>query len=134
MERFTSFEGNTGPYILYTIVRIKSLFAKSKELGYVVDMDTPFKPSQSQSETDVMLSLCKWQDTVYTAYEEQAPHKICQFIYELSDAFNKFYHENRIVNNEDEGTRNSYIKLSCLVGNILETATGLLGIETPERM
>lgn len=134
MERFTSFEGNTGPYILYTIVRIKSLFAKSKELGYVVDMDTPFKPSQSQSETDVMLSLCKWQDTVYTAYEEQAPHKICQFIYELSDAFNKFYHENRIVNNEDEGTRNSYIKLSCLVGNILETATGLLGIEAPERM
>ena len=134
MERFTSFEGNTGPYIFYTIVRIKSLLAKVKEKGIVIDEDAPLEPAHSQSETDVMLSLCKWQDTVYAAYNEQAPHKICQFIYELSDAFNKFYHENRIVNNEDAKVRNSYIKLSRLAGDILGTATGLLGLEAPERM
>lgn len=134
MERFTSFEGNTGPYIFYTIVRVKSLLAKVKEKQIVIDETAPLEPSHSQSETDVMLSLCKWQDTVYLAYEEQAPHKICQFIYELSDAFNKFYHENRIVNNEDAKIRNSYIKLSRLVGDILVTATGLLGLEAPERM
>ena len=94
----------------------------------------PIAPSCSQTGTDVMLSLCKWSDTVHAAYEELAPHKICQFVYELSDAFNKFYHENRIVNNEDATLRNSYIKLSRLVGNVLETATNLLGLEAPERM
>ena len=134
MERFTSFEGNTGPYIFYTIVRIKSLLSKVQENGIVIDENVPLEPSHSQSETDVMLSLCKWQDTVYAAYNEQAPHKICQFIYELSDSFNKFYHENRIVNNEDEKVRNSYIKLSRLVGDVLETATGLLGLQAPDRM
>lgn len=134
MERFTSFEGNTGPYIFYTIVRIKSLLSKVQENGIVIDENAPLEPSHSQSETDVMLSLCKWQDTVYAAYNEQAPHKICQFIYELSDSFNKFYHENRIVNNEDEKVRNSYIKLSRLVGDVLGTATGLLGLQAPDRM
>lgn len=134
MERFISFEGNTGPYILYTIVRIKSLLAKVQREGIVIDEAMPIAPSCSQTETDVMLSLCKWQDTVNTAYEELAPHKICQFVYELSDAFNKFYHENRIVNNEDEKLRGSYIKLSKLVGDVLETAVRLLGLEAPERM
>lgn len=134
MERFISFEGNTGPYILYTIVRIKSLLAKVKKENILIDENMPIAPSCSQTGTDVMLSLCKWSDTVHAAYEELAPHKICQFVYELSDAFNKFYHENRIVNNEDATLRNSYIKLSRLVGNVLETATNLLGLEAPERM
>ena len=65
---------------------------------------------------------------------EQAPHKICQFVYELSDAFNKFYHENKIVTNEDEAVRSSHIQLSSLVGNVLETAIDLLGLEAPEKM
>lgn len=134
MERFISFEGNTGPYILYTIVRIKSLLAKVKKESIAINEDMPIAPSCSQTGTDVMLSLCKWQDTVHSAYEELAPHKICQFVYELSDAFNKFYHENRIVNNEDKDLRNSYIKLSRLVGDVLETAVRLLGLEAPERM
>ncbi len=134
MERFISFEGNTGPYILYTIVRIKSLLAKVQKEGIIINEDMPITPSCSQTETDVMLSLCKWQETVNAAYEELAPHKICQFVYELSDAFNKFYHENRIVNNEDVKRRDSYIKLSRLVGDVLETAVRLLGLEAPERM
>lgn len=134
MERFTAFEGNTGPYILYTAVRIKSLFAKIKEKGIVLDGNTKILPPHSKGETDVMLALCKWQGTVYAAYEEQAPHKICQFVYELSDAFNKFYHENRIVNNEDTRLRDSYINLSRLTGDILVTALGLLGLKAPDRM
>lgn len=134
VERFTSFEGNTGPYILYTIVRIKSLSGKVAENQIVIDEKTPILPAHSKSETDVMLALSKWAETVMAAYEEQAPHKICQFIYELSDAFNKFYHENKIVTNEDSKVRESYIKLSRLVGNVLETAINLLGLEAPERM
>lgn len=134
MERFTSFEGNTGPYILYTIVRIKSLLAKVAENGIQIEEETPILPSHNKSETDVMLALSKWSETVTAAYEEQAPHKICQFIYELSDAFNKFYHENKIVTNEDAEARESFIKLSSFVGQILETAIDLLGLEAPERM
>ena len=134
VERFTSFEGNTGPYILYTIVRTKSLLAKVKAGNIEIDDSKPIMPSDNKSETDVMLALSKWHETVNAAFAEQAPHKICQFIYELSDTFNKFYHENKIVTNEDEAVRESYIKLSTLVGNVLETAVDLLGLEAPERM
>ena len=134
VDRFTSFEGNTGPYILYTIVRIKSLLANVKELGISISEDKGIAPADNKSETDVMLSLSKWSETVTAAYEEQAPHKICQYIYELSDVFNKFYHENKIVTNEDEAVRESYIKLSSFVGKVLEQAIDLLGLEAPERM
>lgn len=134
VERFTSFEGNTGPYIMYTIVRIKSLLAKVKANGINIDEQSAILPADNKSVTDVMLSMSKWEEVVQAAYEEQAPHKICQFVYELSDAFNKFYHENKIVTNPDEKTRESFVKLSALVGEILETAVSLLGLEAPDRM
>lgn len=134
VERFTSFEGNTGPYILYTIVRTKSLLAKVKAQNIAIDENSAIEPADSKSETDVMLALTKWSETVNAAFEEHAPHKICQFVYELSDTFNKFYHENKIVTNENEKQRESYIKLSALVGKVLETAIDLLGLEAPERM
>lgn len=134
VDRFTSFDGNTGPYILYTIVRTKSLLAKVKAQNITVDEKSAIEPADSKSETDVMLALTKWSETVNAAFEEHAPHKICQFVYELSDTFNKFYHENKIVTNENEKQRDSYIKLSALVGKVLETAIDLLGLEAPERM
>ena len=134
VDRFTSFERNTGPYILYTIVRTKSLLAKVKAQNITVDEKSAIEPADSKSETDVMLALTKWSETVNAAFEEHAPHKICQFVYELSDTFNKFYHENKIVTNENEKQRDSYIKLSALVGKVLETAIDLLGLEAPERM
>ena len=134
VERFTSFEGNTGPYILYTIVRIKSLMNKVAAQGIHVPENTPILPADSKSQTDLMLSLSKWAETVEVAFAEQAPHKICQFVYELSDAFNKFYHDNKIVTNEDEKTRESYIQLSRLVGKVLEQGVDLLGLSAPEKM
>lgn len=134
VDRFTSFEGNTGPYILYTIVRIKSLMNKVKAQGIEVKGEEVILPSQSKSQTDVMLAVSKWAETIEAAFNEQAPHKICQFIYELSDAFNKFYHENKIVTNEDEKVRASYIALSRFVGNVLEQGINLLGLEAPDKM
>lgn len=134
VDRFTSFEGNTGPYILYTIVRIKSLMNKVKAQGIEVRGEEAILPSQSKSQTDVMLAVSKWAETIEAAFNEQAPHKICQFIYELSDAFNKFYHENKIVTNEDEKVRASYIALSRFVGNVLEQGINLLGLEAPDKM
>ena len=134
VDRFTSFEGNTGPYILYTIVRIKSLMNKVKAQGIEVNGEEAILPSQSKSQTDVMLAVSKWAETIEAAFNEQAPHKICQFIYELSDAFNKFYQENKIVTNEDEKVRASYIALSRFVGNVLEQGINLLGLEAPDKM
>lgn len=134
MERFISFEGNTGPYILYTIVRIKSLLRKLKEQGIEMKENQTILPAAEQTQTDVMLALAKWGEVVETAFSEQAPHKICQFVYELSDAFNKFYHENKIVTNEEETVRASHTALSMQVLRILECAIGLLGLESPERM
>ena len=137
IERFASFEGNTGPYILYTIVRIKSLLAKySQNGGSVTEKGEAEKlmTPDSRSEINLYLTLAKFGDMMEAAYNEKAPHKICQFIYELSDAFNKFYHENKIVTNEDEKVRASYIALSRFVGNVLEQGINLLGLEAPDKM
>lgn len=134
VERFTSFEGNTGPYILYTIVRTKSLMAKLQVNDIRVAEDAKILPAQNKTVTDVMLALSKWSDTVSAAYQEQAPHKICQFVYELCDAYNKFYHENKILANENVAERDSWIALSRLVGKVLEQAIDLLGLEAPDRM
>ncbi len=134
VDRFISFEGNTGPYILYTIVRTKSLLGKAAQNGMEIDRSASILPSSSAAQTDVMLALSRWAETVQTAYEELAPHKICQFVYELSDAFNKFYHETKILTAEDPANRASYIRLCSLVGEVLETAMDLLGLEAPDRM
>lgn len=134
MDRFTSFEGNTGPYIMYTVVRIKSLLKKAQERGIELSDEAEILPAQNKTVTDVMLALTKWNETVQTAYDELAPHKICQFVYELCDVYNKFYHENKVLANEEEDVRESWLKLSRLTGSVLEMAVGLLGLEAPDRM
>lgn len=137
IERFASFEGNTGPYILYTIVRIKSLLAKySQNGGSVSEKGEAGKLMipNSQSEINLYLTLAKFGDMMEAAYKEKAPHKICQFIYELSENFNHFYHENSILANEDEERKASYIQLLILVKNVLEQCVDLLGFQAPEKM
>ena len=137
IERFASFEGNTGPYILYTIVRIKSLLAKySQNGGGVTEKGEAEKlmTPDSRSETNLYLTLAKFGDMMQAAYKEKAPHKICQFIYELSENFNHFYHENSILANENEEQKASYIQLLILVKNVLEQCIDLLGFRAPEKM
>ena len=137
IERFASFEGNTGPYILYTIVRIKSLLAKySRNGGSVTEKGEADKlmTPDSQSEINLYLTLAKFGDMMEAAYSEKAPHKICQFIYELSENFNHFYHENSILANENEEQKASYIQLLILVKNVLEQCIDLLGFRSPEKM
>lgn len=137
IERFTSFEGNTGPYILYTIVRIKSLLAKYQQEGKPLEEkgqpELLQKPC-NDSETALYLTLAKFADTMEAAYADKAPHKICQFIYELSESFNAFYHGNRILGNEDASKKASYIQLIILVRDLLEQCIELLGFSAPERM
>lgn len=134
LDRFTSFEGNTGPYILYTIVRIKSILSKYEaEIGQV-PTGCQMKEVASDSERALMLELVKYNELIYQAYEDKAPHKICQYIYELSNAFSRFYHDTKIISETDKEKRESWITLISLTKNILSQCIDLLGLEAPERM
>ncbi len=132
-DKFTSFEGNTGPYILYTIVRIKSILSKYRENGGSVEEGHILAPSGA-GEKNLMMELVKFNGTIEQAYEELAPHKICAFIYDLANAFNRFYHETRILGEEDAARQTSWIELLDLTRKVLETGIDLLGFSAPERM
>jgi arginyl-tRNA synthetase len=130
IDRFISFEGNTGPYILYTIVRIKSIIAKyGKDFS---EFEIPV-PTQ-ESEKSLELELAKFNSAIRGAYEETAPHRICAYIYDLANAFNHFYHETRILAMEDEKKKGEYIRLLSLTKDVLVTCTDILGFDVPERM
>ena len=133
IDRFASFEGNTGPYILYTIVRIKSILAKYKENGGSSE-NINILPAKEASEKTLALSLIKFSDVIESAYKDNAPHRICQYIYEVSNEFNGFYHNTKILAEENEEQKKGYIALITLTKNILETCTDLLGIKCPDRM
>ena len=133
VERFISFEGNTGPYNLYTIVRIKSILAKYAESGKDAAKCKMKKP-QTQSEKALMLEVAKFNNVIETAFEELAPHKICAYIYDLSNAFNRFYHETKIVSEENEDRKAGFIALLLITKRALEACIDMLGFEAPERM
>ncbi|MBD5491211.1 MAG: arginine--tRNA ligase [Lachnospiraceae bacterium] len=133
MDRFTSFEGDTGPYILYTIVRIKSILNKYTEQGRGLT-DLVIGEPVNDSEKSLMLELAKYNTTMEAACEEAAPHKICAYIYDLANAFNHFYHETKILTEEDEQKKESWIALLTLTRDVLEVCIDLLGFSAPERM
>ena len=133
VERFISFEGNTGPYNLYTIVRIKSILAKYAESGKDAAKCKMKKP-QTQSEKALMLEVAKFNNVIETAFEELAPHKICAYIYDLSNAFNRFYHETKILSEENEDRKAGFIALLLITKRALEACIDMLGFEAPERM
>jgi arginyl-tRNA synthetase len=135
IDRFTSFEGDTGPYILYTIVRIKSILAKYTENGGNVEsVINDIKAPINDSEKQLMLQLSKFNASIEAAYEETAPHKVCAYIYDLANAFNHFYHETKIVTEEDESRKAGWIALLALTRDVLETSIDLLGFSAPDRM
>ena len=133
IERFTSFEGNTGPYILYTIVRMKSILKKYQESRELPE-HAAILPPHSDSEKSLMLELGKFNGMMESAFEEKAPHKVCAYIYDLANAFNHFYHETKIMAEPDEMIQAGYIKLLELTKKALEICIDVLGFEAPERM
>ena len=135
IDRFTSFEGNTGPYILYTIVRIKSILSKYEAMGKdVSECSSVIKAADSENEKNLMLVLSRFNAVMENAFEETAPHKICAYIYELANAFNGFYHGTKILSEENEEIQKSYIAVLCLTKSILETCIDVLGFSAPDRM
>ena len=133
VDRFTSFEGNTGPYILYTIVRIKSILAKYKETnGDLTDLK--LLDPISKIEKDLMLEVGKFNEMIQNVSQENAPHKICAYIYDLANTFNRFYHETKILSEEEAARKKSYLALLDVTRRVLECCIDLLGFEAPERM
>ena len=133
VDRFTSFEGNTGPYILYTIVRIKSILNRYVEAGGNLEAGE-LLPASNGSEKNLMLQLSGFGSMIESVFEEKAPHKICAYIYEVSNAFNSFYHETKILSEENQAQKESYIRLLQLTKRVLETSIDLLGFEAPDKM
>ena len=133
VDRFTSFEGNTGPYILYTIVRIKSILNKYQASGASLE-GLKMGAAVNESQKALMLELTKYNEVMENAFNELAPHKICAYIYDLANAFNHFYHETKILSEENEETKKNYIALLVLAKEVLEACIDVLGFEAPERM
>ena len=130
LDRFASFEGNTGPYILYTIVRIKSILAKYDGDAAAAKLLAP----TSQEQKDLMLVLSRLQDSLLAAYRDSLPNVICAYIYELAGAANKFYHDVRIISEPDPAQKASYVALMTLTRRALETCIDLLGFSAPDKM
>ncbi len=129
MDRFAAFEGNTGPYLLYTIVRVKSILNR-----YGKPVENTIRPASSKEEKNLMLVLSRFAEQLTTAYRQSAPHLICAYLYELSGAVNKFYHETKILAEPDEGKQAGYVALMALAKDVLEEGIHLLGFTAPEKM
>ena len=133
MEKFTSFEGDTGPYVLYTIVRIKSILAKFAEQGGDVSA-TKLNIVQSDAEKALVMQLLQFNSMMEGAATELAPHRVCGYVYELANDFNRFYHETKIITEEDETKKAGWIALLSLTKNVMLDCISVLGFEAPEKM
>lgn len=130
LERFSAFEGNTGPYLLYTIVRIKSILSRyGKDAGAL-----SVAPADSAEAKALQLTLAQMPDQLAVAYRDSTPTAICAYAYELAGAVNKFYHETRILSEPDEEKQRGYVALILLAKRALEECIDLLGFSAPDRM
>lgn len=137
-ERFTAFEGDTGPYLLYTMVRIKSILSRFKENGgdmsAVSSADIIYAANACAAGKDVLKDITGFSRMIDQAFEERAPHRVCAFAYKLANDFNSFYHEVKILAEEDDAKKNAYIALLKGVLKLFETCIELLGFECPDKM
>ena len=143
IDKFASFEGNTGPYILYTMVRIKSILAKLKERH--PEIAAAFSSGTTTSGTacrfaafttasDLALTLTRFSHTLGEALKKDAPSIICSYVYEISNKFNVFYHDKKILAEEDKTTLRSLVALITLTLKVLDICINILGFKAPEKM
>lgn len=128
------FNGNTGPFIQYTGVRIKSILRKAQESGIDIEKLELNSDFALNPEKSILQNLYQYINSIDEASRLLSPSIIANYTYDLAKEFNQFYHENQILNATDERTKNFRLALSLLVGKTLEHSLKLLGIEIPERM
>lgn len=134
LDRFCSFDGDTGPYLLYTVVRIGSICQKYDQMEGRYEGEISVMPAIGESEKTLQLALTGFTEVMAAAYAEKAPHKICTYLYDLANVFNKFYHDTKILAETDLKRQAAYISLLRLTREVLLTGIDLLGFEAPERM
>lgn len=130
LDRFMSFEGKTGPYLLYQAVRVKSLLRKAAEQGVALATIV----IEEAAERDLALTLDAFDAATADAYDKRSPNLIAEHAYRLAQSFSKFYAACPILVAPDAATKGSRLALAAATLHQLETALRLLGIETPERM
>lgn len=132
LNKFISFDGKTGSYLLYTITRINSILKKSGLEDSLDDLQV--EKVYSDSEREVLLRIMMGSDVFAKALAEKAPSYLCEHVYLLANAFSKFYHDNRIIDEKDPEKKKSWIAMILLVKRVMEKYLDLLGIETVEHM
>jgi len=130
LERFSKFEGKTGPYLQYAAVRIQSMLRKAREQGF----ETGTPAINSPEERKLILQLLSLTDRLQAAEDKRAPNMLCEYAFELAQNFSRFYGEHHVLSEPDLGLRASRLGLCALVLAVLVGILGLLGIEVPERM
>jgi arginyl-tRNA synthetase len=131
LDRFSSFDGRTGPYLLYTAVRIKSILRKAAEQGLEPGV---LLPPASDVERAVLLKIAELPTMLKTAFALRAPHYLCDYTYTLASLFTRFYHDHHILREPDAARQASWLELSRISLTVLAQVLDLLGIEIPERM
>ena len=127
-EKFSALDGKTGPYVLYTLVRIKSLLKKADCNDYaLVNID-------NTEVSDILVKILELSKILIKSYEEATLNYIEEFIYEVLSLYNKFYNNNSILNEENVDTKKTYLALSKLVYNIVHNLLNILAIDEVERM
>ncbi|MBQ2679993.1 MAG: arginine--tRNA ligase, partial [Firmicutes bacterium] len=130
MDKMTSFEGETGPYVQYTHARCASLISKASDLPETFDY--------SLLDDEASLAVCRlfetFPDKIRDAAAKNEPYIVSRHIMAIAQAFNKFYHDNPVLSCEDENLRNARLAVVMATRIVLATGLGLLGIKAPERM
>jgi len=132
VDKFTAFEGKTGPYILYTLVRIKAVLNKYYENDNKIKDNIILEPVED-IEKELLLRISKYKEALEESYIENAPSKICTYLYELANTFNSYYQKVKILQG-DKDRLDSNISLLSLMKRIFESGIYLLGFQAPEKM
>lgn len=133
IDRFSAFEGNTGPYILYSIIRIQSVLKKYYADHEIIE-NVKIRAAETPAEKNLMMKVSSFGEIIHAAFNENAPHKLCSYIYEIANSFSTVYHDINILNEQDPERQKALINLLELVNGILVTSIDILGFEAPNRM
>jgi arginyl-tRNA synthetase len=131
LDRFTSFEGRTGPYLLYAAVRTKSILRRASEQGVTAG---PMLSPAGPEERELMLKLAQFPDVIDFSVKTRAPNHLADYVYNLAITFNRFYRDYHILSERDTVRQKSWLALSQYALAQMEQGLSLLGIDVPERM
>jgi arginyl-tRNA synthetase len=131
LEHFTQFEGKTGPYLQYGVVRVNSMMAKLKEMNYTF---TPEIKIFTPIARELLLMICRFAEAVELAYIKREPSIISEFAYNLTKQFSTFYDQCNVINEPNLQIRNTKITLVLLFSKVLTQCLYFLGISVPEKM